>query len=162
MNLLSAATFDTSAKAVGRSLSAAAEAVRVLDDALVFGVFGQLQARGAVLLGAREVSWSVALSLRQDELNEALAPRLRALAEAGQRLLTPEVVEDEDVSRRGDRAPGRTAPAIVSRQALDARGREEILAGLRAAVAEIEARLDEAGDEAELHGTLTLSGKSKG
>lgn len=89
VNVLAGAAFDTSPKAVGRSLGSASETVRVLEDALVFGVFGQLRARALDLPGAPALSQSVAQALRQDEVNEALAPRLRALAEAGQRLLTP-------------------------------------------------------------------------
>ena len=162
VNVLAGATFETSARAVGRSLGSAQETQRVLEDALVFGVFGQLRARAVDLPGASALSQNVAQALRQDEVNEALAPRLRALAEAGQRLLTPPV--ELVVSSEG-RGKGGPQTAILVQRSLDVRGREAILASLRAALAEVEDKLGAAGDDHDdvvLRGTWTLTGKSQG
>ncbi|MEP7124754.1 MAG: hypothetical protein ABJE95_27750 [Byssovorax sp.] len=162
VNLLAVATFDTSARAVGKSLASVVEAVRVLDDPLVFGVFGQLQARGLDLVGASAVSASVALALRQDEVNEALAPRLRALAEEGQRLLTPPVVIGfHKSSGVGGGSAGGEVPQPLLQRPLHAHGRAEILASLRALLSEVEAALDTAGDDPTLSGVVTLTGKKK-
>lgn len=146
VGVLAEATFDTSAKAVGRSIASATEAARALDDPLVFGVFGQLQARRGDLVGAQGVTERVAQVLRQDELIEALAPRLRALAEEGQRLLAVPVPPQEGAFRRN----------------LDARGRAATRESLRRAIEEIEAALGSFEDDVRLVGTLTLTGTKKG
>ena len=158
VGLLAGTTFDTSAKAVGRSLATAAEAVRVLDDPLVFGVFGQLQARRGALGGAQEVTDRVAQVLRQDELIEALAPRLRALAEEGQRLL---VAPGPPLQPPPPPPPPPLPPGSFHRD-LDGRGREDAREKLRKAIAELEAALGSFEDDVRLQGTLTLTGKKKG
>jgi hypothetical protein len=155
VGVLAGATFDTSAKAVGRSIASAAEAVRVLDDPLVFGVFGQLQARRGDLVGAEEVTERVAQVLRQDELIEALAPRLRALAEEGQRLL---VVP----AHPGPTPPVSPAPPGAFQRNLEARGRAATRESLRRAIEDIETALDSFDDDVRLVGTLTVTGKKKG
>ncbi|WP_437602989.1 hypothetical protein WMF28_15305 [Sorangium sp. So ce590] len=162
VNLLAGATFDTSAKAVGRSMGSAAETVSVLDNALVFGVFAQLQARRAELAGAQTVNDNVAQALRQDEVNEALAPRLRALAEEGQRLLAPPLVFDISGGGGGRGAGAGAAEVVLFQKTLEGRGREAVLASLRALLADVEGALDAAGDDVRVHGTVTLAGKKKG
>lgn len=73
----------TSTTAVQRSLGSAAENVRVLEERLVFGTFQQLRSmpEGATILA------DVQRALRSDETVEALAPRLRRLAEVAQETL---------------------------------------------------------------------------
>ena len=164
VNLLASATFDTSARAIGQSIATAAEAVAVLDDALVFGVFGQLLARGLDLPGASAVSASVAQALREDEVNHPLATSLRALAEKGQQLLSPPI--QSGVSGAGT-SPGAHRDAGAVNQIfvpfpVNAKGRDAILTRLRSLLTEVEATLDAAGDDVSLTGTLTLTGKKKG
>ncbi len=154
------ATFEPkmSALAVGTSLNSAKTVVDTLDDELVFGVFTQLHGQQATLNGAMELLEDVAKVLRQDELNVALADRLRALATAGQTLLRP-------------KAPptlGGTAPAaplsspspgakILFQQDIKARGRGEALARLRALVQEVENALETSDADVLLAMTLTLT-----
>jgi hypothetical protein len=166
VNLLASATFNTSEKAIGQSIATAAETVAVLDDALVFGVFGQLVARGLDLAGASEVSANVASALRQDEVNQPLAARLRKLAEDGQRLLVipPPRVEFgvATVAGRGTVTATGVAVEILVSQSLNVQGRDAILARLRSLISDVESKLDAAGDDVSLTGTLTLTGKKKG
>ncbi len=156
--VLAGATLETSAKAVGRSLGTAVETVRVLDDALVFGVFGQLGAiEGSA--AAQGVIERVTQALRQDELNEPLAPCLRALAEEGQRLLVQRRAAGEvssPVVHPAERAPG---TSVLLARPLAAQGREAVIAALRAALVEAEGALASAGDDVRLSGSITLTGK---
>lgn len=73
------ATFhaSTSPKAIGANVASATATVQTLEDPLIFGAFDWLQGpEGA------ELRQQVQRVLRQDEIHEALAPRLRALAES--------------------------------------------------------------------------------
>ncbi|WP_437840171.1 hypothetical protein [Sorangium sp. So ce1153] len=155
VRVLAEATFDTSAKAVGRSIASAVDVVRVLDDPLVFGVFGQLQARRGDLAGAQEITESVAQALRQDELIEKLAPRLRALAEEGQRLL----VVPGSLGRTPSPPPA--SPGAFQRT-IEARGRAATRESLRKAIEEIETALEAFDDDVQLVGTVTITGRKKG
>lgn len=155
---------QTSAKAVGKSLATAAETLKVLDDALVFGVFQQLDARADEIAAARDVVARVAQSLRQDELHEALAPRLRALAEEGQRLLAPKPAAP--VSKSPAPVPSAVAPAGTPPSpsqggpgaallSLDASSRDEALTRLREALHAVESAAPRA--TVSLSGSLSIS-----
>jgi hypothetical protein len=148
---------ETSPKAVGASLAAAGATASVLEDALVFGVFAQLRARQAELAGAAGLMEQAAAALRQDEVIVALAPRLRGLAEQGQRLLAPVT------PLPGPLPPGplpRRGAVLLARQ-VDARGRDVVRAELARLGREIEDALSgnaPGGDaeDIELVGELTL------
>jgi hypothetical protein len=90
---------ETSAKALGRSLANAAESVRALEDRLVFGTLVQLRNLGPA---AADILEQVVRVMRQDEIHETLAARLRTLAVAGaERLASGKAV----VSQGGEPAP---------------------------------------------------------
>ncbi|NUP07975.1 MAG: hypothetical protein HOW73_18165 [Polyangiaceae bacterium] len=145
---LAAFVFDTSARAIGKSIASSSEALRVLEDALVFGVFSQLYGRKDELAGAPAVVDRVFSALRQDELHEALASKLRALAEEGQRLLAPAP------------APG-TEPSLgAERRRFDAAGRADALAKLRDAVKFVESAKD--GDPVTLTVTISIDKSKRG
>jgi hypothetical protein len=82
------ASFDarTSARAVGESLAAGAANLDVLKNSLARGPLDRLRGDLASKVGAAELLEDVHKALRQDEVNVALAPRLRQLAEAANRL----------------------------------------------------------------------------
>jgi hypothetical protein len=140
----------TSSKAVGESIVHAPAVARVLGEELVFGVFGLLRAKHETLAGAAELLEQAAQALRQDELNLALAPRLRALAEEGQRLLQP-----KDVA-----VVAATGKALLVHTTLTGKGGEAVRERLKKALAEVESALAEA-DELELSGELVLRGRKK-
>lgn len=80
MQALAAFVFEgTSAKAVGASLRTAVDTVIALEDALVFGVFAQLQARREEIEGAPELVARVAQALRRTSSTDKpiAAPRAR-------------------------------------------------------------------------------------
>ncbi len=164
---------ETSAKAVGRSIASSAETARTLDDALVFGVFGQLAARRGALPEARSLVESVTQALRQDEVLLPLAPRLRTLAEEGQRVLVKQVVTstgdappNASLHSEGAGDPRIDSPspgtAVLVRYSLQADGRDAVIAKLRDALAEAETAAASAEDDVKLTGTLVLIGKKKG
>jgi len=131
---------ETSPRALGRSLASARVTVEVLGDALTFGVFQQLAGRAAELAGAAEVLTRLGTAMRQDEVNEALAERVRALAVEGQALVA-----------------GPELPSPRSRQiAVHARGKAAALAELDRVVREARGVLAEADEGAELRGLLTI------
>ncbi len=160
---LAAFVFEgTSAKAVGASLRTAVDTVIALEDALVFGVFAQLQARREEIEGAPELVARVAQALRQDELNEALVPRLRALAVEGQRLLAPKPnLAGVAVSTGSATSTSqtKTTAAGFSYQSLQGSTRDEAIASLRLALEALGAL--PATASVKLEGTLTLPGKSE-
>ena len=145
---LAAFTPKTSALALGRSLrqsmnGAADDVTKVLEDDLVFGPFLQLKAKAGTVEGAQELLDDVARCLRQDELNEPLAPRLRALAGKAQRLLNPPP------------PPGR----VLVQAAWNKTGKAAVVDELRALVQRAEAALDGEGDDVVLTGSLTLTAR---
>jgi hypothetical protein len=138
------ATFEpkTSARAVAQSIGSADEVVKLLDDALVFGPFLQLRAKAASVEGAEELLADVAKCIRQDELNEALAPRLRALAAQAQRVLSPPV----------------PAGRVLVQATFQKQGKKDVLAELHRLVADVEKSLeDEPSDAVSLVGSVTIT-----
>jgi len=154
------ATFEPkmSALAVGTSLNSAKAVADMLDDALVFGVFSQLHAQEAALSGAKELLEDVAKVLRQDELNVALADRLRSLATAGQALLRP-----KPQPTSAGAAPGAPLPPpppgakVLVQKEIEAKGRAEALAKLRALVKDVESAIETSEADVSLSVRLTLS-----
>ncbi len=137
----------TSPRAVGTSLASAPELVKVLGDAIVKGVFQQVVARRGTLAGAEDILGRAAEALRQDELHMKLGERLRALAEAGQRLLTlpARIVQGAVVEETLGHKP--SAGTVIQRTAA---GREAALAALEAAVRDARAEIERIGDRAEI------------
>lgn len=130
-------------KALGASLASAAENVAALDDALLFGVIQQLKAqeKGGDVLDA------LAKVLRLDEVNGALAPRLRQLALEGQKRLV-----------EGASPPIAPAPPPLpthERVAIRASG-PAVVDALRSALATAEARIQAGDIDLTLDGTLTI------
>ncbi|MCC6750664.1 MAG: hypothetical protein IT371_23605 [Deltaproteobacteria bacterium] len=146
VELLAAFRPETSARALGASIRTAKETLAVLEDALVFGAIGQLAARRTERAGAAELLEEVAGALRQDELNVRLAPRLRALAEKGLRLLSPV----ELVGR------------VVYERALKGEGRAAAIELLRAVLAEAEGALAAGGESVTVTGELRIVSREPG
>lgn len=138
---------ETSARALGASLATSTKVVAVLSDNLVFGVFTQLHTRRSELEGASELLEKVASTLRQDEVSQSAAERLRALAEDGQRVLA---VPEEDAAPQ---PPGQR----VSEHRVSAKGRAAVLAQLDEVVAAIRAELESAGDDAAIEGRVRVT-----
>jgi hypothetical protein len=151
---------ETGAQAVGRSIAKTAETMAVLDDRLVFGVFGQLRARRTQVPGAEELLERAAQALRQDQVIVELAPRLRALAEDGQRMLTPpeSPIPPADGHEAGQRPIPLPEPGVraILRRPLHARGRAAALETARVAFEEIAAKLESGGDDVTLSGEIVL------
>ena len=139
---------QTSARAVGASIGSADKVAKVLEDSLVFGAFDQLTGRQAELEGATELLDKVAAVLRQDELNQAAADRLRQLAEEAQRILNPPP------------PPGR----VVYEGSLHRQGKAEVIAHLEAALSKVRETLEGEGDDVTMTGQLriTVPGKNDG
>ena len=131
----------TSARAVGASIGSAAQVANVLDDALVFGAFDQLKGRQTELEGATELLDKVSGVLRQDELNQAAADRLRGLAEEAQRILNPPP------------PPGR----VVFEGSLHRQGKAEVIAHLESALAKVRETLEGEGDEVTMTGQIRIT-----
>jgi hypothetical protein len=151
----------TSKRAVGASLAHASDTADVLDARLVFGVFAQLRALGDV--AAAGLIDEVIKALRQDEINVALAPRLRQLAEQGQRLLAPVSEPGPGPVREPGPEPGPDSgpgPRVLARRQVRARGKAEARTTLAALVRELEDALDQAGDDVELSGELIVRGRT--
>lgn len=144
------ATFEarTSARAVGQSIRTAPDVEQVLADELVFGVLAQLAAKRSSLVGATELLERAAEALRQDEINVALATRLRGLAVEGQRILA-------SVTPPPPPPPG----TLLWQKPLAARGRAAVVV-LKGVVAEIEAQVS-AGEDVELRGMIELHRATK-
>ncbi|MCA9537158.1 MAG: hypothetical protein KC593_25930 [Myxococcales bacterium] len=138
---LSGFTPKTSSKALAAHLVSAADVCALLQNQLVFGVFEQLREREGELRGAAELVEDVRKCLRQDELNERAAAKIRALAEQGQRLLNPPVLGTH----------------VAHREPVQAKGKAAALRALREAVARLEAQMADLDDDGlELRGTLEL------
>ncbi len=140
---------ETSARAVGESIAHAADNARVLDDDLVFGPFEQVRGRLGELVGGEELLDRVAQALRQDELNQSLAARLRDLAVEAQRLLQP------------GSPPPPPGWHTVFDEPVRSEGRDAVRTKLRDVVAALEAALERSGDEVRLEGKLTLRVRKK-
>lgn len=122
---------ETSPKAVGTSIARASDVLGVLEDDLVFGVFGQLVARGD-----QERLEKVRRALREDEVVTAAAPRLKELArEAMKEIERPDPIG-------GD----------VTRHPIDARGKRAVLEAIEALRSAVERR----GENVSLRGTLSI------
>lgn len=80
---LSAFKPETSPQALGRSLGSAKATKDALDDRLQFGVFSQLRGKDGP---PKDLLGEVEKAIRGDELHNALAARLRTLAEAASEL----------------------------------------------------------------------------
>lgn len=154
------ATFEPtmSALAVGTSLNSAKAVADMLDDALVFGVFSQLHAQEASLSGAKELLEDVAKVLRQDELNVALADRLRSLATAGQALLRPKPqATSAGAAPVAPLPPPPPGAKVLVQKEIEAKGRSEALAKLRALVNDVESAIETSEVDVSLSVRLTLS-----
>lgn len=137
-----------SPKAVGESIATSVNSLACLRNELQFGVFRQLDARRSEIGGAGEILDEVVLALRQDELNSQLAPRLRALAEQGQRLLVPD--EPPDVG------PGPQKRRVLHRVSLSTTPNEARMQ-LQTALEQLDAALDASGDSARVSGSIEIS-----
>ncbi|MBO6936777.1 MAG: hypothetical protein JJ863_17540 [Deltaproteobacteria bacterium] len=132
---------ETSARAVGASIGSVSQVVALLDDALVFGAFDQLEGRQAELEGATELLEKVASVLRQDELNQAAAERLRGLAEEATRILNPPP----------------PAGRVVYEGSLHRQGKAEVIDHLESALAKVREALDGEGHEVTMTGQIRIS-----
>jgi hypothetical protein len=137
------ASFDaqTSERAVGASVGSAAKVAAVLADDLVFGAFGQLRSRSAELEGAAETLEEVASVLRQDELNQAAAERLRSLAVQGQQILNPPP------------PPGK----IAFEGSLRSDGKAAVLAKLESAFDDVRRALEGEDDDVTMTGQIQIT-----
>jgi len=133
---LAAFEAKTSLRALGQSVGSAGKVSAVLADNLVFGTFGQLQSRQATIEGAAELLERLARCLRQDELNEPAADKLKALAEEAQGLLNPPLPDG----------------FVVLDGALHGKGKAAVIQSLKDALKLAEDALKED------HSDLTLSG----
>jgi hypothetical protein len=131
----------TSGRAVAASLAGAEEAVKSLEDALVWGPLDQLRTR-ADLAGGAELLERLAQALRQDELQVKLGVRVRELAKEALTLLQP---TDHD---RGSET------RLVS---ASARGRSAAKAALGKLLKDAEAALETAGDDLEVIGSVRVT-----
>jgi hypothetical protein len=136
---------ETSAKAVGSSLGSAKAISQVLAERLVLGQFEAIAARRAELVGGAELLEQAAAVMRQDEVNGALADKLRRLAEEAQRLLVP-------VQPAG-------GVKVLTRRRLSAKGGAAVRAELEMLMQELRVAIDAAGDGVELSGEVVLSKK---
>ncbi|MGE0327303.1 MAG: hypothetical protein AB7S68_33585, partial [Polyangiaceae bacterium] len=149
IEMLAKAKIESSPRAAAHSIRQAHKNAEILRNKIVQGVFIQLQGRAADLSGAAELLEDVASALRQDELQIALAERLRDLAENGQRLLQPAAAAS---------APVVTKPAGArSLQRLELRGSAaDAKARLSEFIAALDAAQAEHGDSVTVSGALEL------
>lgn len=141
VHALASARLETSARAVGSSLSAARAQVDVLGQRIRLGVVQQLAARASELPGGAALLERLAATLRQDEVNQALAERARALSDEAQELLA---------------GPAPQPPSRDQLQfAIRGRGRAA-LAELDRVLDEARAAIDAAGESAIVEGTITV------
>lgn len=138
----------TSGRAVAASLAGGDDAVRALDDELVWGPIDQLRARDDIAGGA-ELLERLSQALRQDELHVKLGARIRELAKEALSLLQPKAA-----------AP---PPAGTESRSLSAsgHGRAEAKAALSKLLKDAEAALETAGDDVEISGSLRLTWRKK-
>ncbi len=136
---------ETSAAAVARSLVTAKGSAALLGDRLVLGQLEAVAARRDVE-GAIELLERAAAAVRQDEAIEALAERIRRLAEEAQRLLAPRPTP-----------PGK----VILRRPVGAKGAAEARAELARLAAEVERAIAEAGEGVELSGQLVVIASTK-
>lgn len=136
---LAAAELQTGDRAVGRSVGAVVETVVALNDDLAFGAFDQLRARASAIVGGSELLEQVAAALRQDEVNVALAERIRVLALEAMRLLRPPQLDDPPKQRK----------VLYSGQLT---GR----AALQEALAKLDTLAKEHGSELEVAGSIEI------
>lgn len=153
VRVLASFTPETSAQALGKSIARAADAMKLLDDRLVFGVFGQLGLRRAELSGAEELLARVAETMRQDELHVGLAERLRTLAEEGQRILAPPAPPEIRPESKPER--------VLLRRPFRAQGKKAALSEVRAALEELERRIEVSSEDVTLTGEIVLSASPK-
>lgn len=148
VELLASFVAETSPRAVGASIATAAATADVLSDDIIFNVFAALRSQRATLGGAAELLERVERALRQDEINEQLAPRLRELAVEGQRLLTPRAPTLEE--------PGR------ERQARQITGSgQAAVRALRESLAELEQKVGAHGEDVMVSGQIEVSWPKK-
>jgi hypothetical protein len=138
----------TSGRAVGASLAGAEEAVRVLDDALVWGPLDQLRPRQDVVGGA-ELLERLSAALRQDELHVKLGARVRDLAKEALGLLQPKETAASPVGTE-------TRSLLAS-----ARGRAPAKAALAKLLIDVEAALEAAGDDVDVSGSVRVTWRKK-
>jgi hypothetical protein len=138
----------TSGRAVAASLAGGDDAVRALDDELVWGPIDQLRAREDIAGGA-ELLERLSQAIRQDELHVKLGARIRELAKEALSLLQPKAV-----------AP---PPAGTESRSLSTsgHGRAEAKAALSKLLKDAEAALESAGDDVEISGSLRLTWRKK-
>jgi hypothetical protein len=138
---------ETSASALGACFLSLEETTKLLADNLVFGIFQQLAAERAAVPGADELLEQARQAVRQDELNLALAARLRALAEQAQGLMRPPETTDA------------RALSIAVRERLNATGKAAALSALASAVEKLRGAIAAGTDDVTLAGELTVSDK---
>jgi hypothetical protein len=146
VEVLAAYEPETSASAVARSIERTKANVAVLGERLVYGQLEAVAGRRE-LEGAVELIEKAATALRQDEAIEALAEKLRRLAEEAQRLLAP---------------PPPPKGKEILRRTVHAKGAAAARAELARLTAEVEAAIEKAGDGAELSGTVVVVATPKG
>ena len=135
----------TSPQAIGRSLATAAVNVQALDDGLVLGVFRQLHGKRRELTRAAPILAEVEATLRQDELQRALARMLRQAAREAQDVLQPEDGPG-DGGCGGDKPDdGDDQTRVLISTSWQVVGRARVLE----AIAEVEATLKALRDAAE-------------
>jgi hypothetical protein len=148
VEVLSAYDPKTSGRAAAASLAGAEEAVRALEDDLVWGPIEQLRARDDVA-GGTELLERLTQALRQDELHVKIGLRIRELAKEALLLLQP-------------KSPPEPKPGTDSRSlAATGRGRTEAREALARLVENAEAALDGAGDDVELTGSVRVVWRKK-
>jgi hypothetical protein len=145
VEVLAGYTPETSAEAVARSLATAKSSLALLGERLVFGQLEGVAARRE-LEGATELVERAAAAVRQDEAIEALADRLRRLAEDAQRLLAP-------------RPP--PAGRVILRRPARAKGAAAARAELQQLAADLARAIEEAGDGVELSGEIVVLSNPK-
>lgn len=137
---------ETSGRAMAESLAHGKETVETLRNELVRGPLMRLLGDLKVAPGAEELLEQLRKVLRQDELHEVLADRVRQCAEAAQRLQRVE--------------PAPTAPHVPGKKRLQqavfsaSTNRQEAAATLRRLADALES-----GETSELRGSLELWGR---
>ncbi len=138
----------TSGRAVAASLAGADDAVAALADDLVWGPIEALRLRPD-RAGGPELLDRLSQALRQDEIHVKLGARIRDLAKEALILLRPPAPSPLSAGRET-----RSVPA-------SARGRSEAQAALTKLVRDVEAAIDQAGDDLELSGSVQVSWRKK-
>ena len=146
---LATAECRTSAKAVGTNLAKAADVAKLLGDNPFFFPFQQLKQQAGSLTGAQELRERAAEALRQDELNMALVPRLRTLADEAIVLL-----KSLDL-------PTQSGKQVVFTKRFTGSGPAESRQVLEDALSAVDAELGQHGDEVELTITVELRAPKK-